>query len=280
MGDYILGVGQKGSERLQRLDDILGPYSRRFLLDAGLAQGIKVIEFGCGTGNMTKWIAEQIGPAGSIVAVDSSEEQVNIARDRCAKLGKNRIEFIVSSAEALVLPDDSFDLAYARLFLMHLREPKQILKKMHEILRSKGILITEEPNAKSLFTYSSGTIFERINEVLLKMGEKLGLDFEIGDKLFGFHRELSRQIIKSHFIMPVIPIPDAKEFIGIAAKEGLKTAINLKVISRNEADSLLNELLSLPDNPCGYYGWTRHAQVASIKSLSHEGINRGDNFES
>ena len=73
MGDYILEVGQKGVDRLHRLDDILGPYSRRFLLDAGLAQGMKVIEFGCGTGNMTKWIAEQIGPDGRIVAVDSSE---------------------------------------------------------------------------------------------------------------------------------------------------------------------------------------------------------------
>ena len=111
------------------------------------------------------------------------------------------------------------------------------------------------------------------------MGEKLGLDFEIGDKLFGFHRELGCLIVKSHFIMPVISIPDAKEFIGIAAKEGMKTAINLKVIEQHEADTLLNELSNLPDNPCGYYGWNRQAQVASIKLASPEGINRGNYFE-
>jgi len=140
-------------------------------------------------------------------------------------------------------------------------------------LRSNGILITEEPNVKSLFTYSSGTIFERINDVLQKMGEKLGLDFEIGDKLFGFHREIGCQIVKSHFIMPIISIPDAKEFVSIAAKEGMKTAINLRVILQHEADALLHELFSLTDNPCGYYGWTRHAQVASIKLLSHDGMN-------
>jgi len=268
MGDYILGVGQRGANILHRLGDILGSYSRQFLLDVGLTSGMEVIEFGCGTGNITTWIAEQIGPSGRIVAVDSSEEQVNIARARCAKLGQNRVEFIVSSAEALSLPDDSFDLAYARLLLMHLQNPKRILKKMYELLRSNGILITEEPNAKSLFTYSSGTIFERINDVLLEMGEKLGLDFEIGDKLFGFHRGLGCRIVKSHFIMPIISIPEAKEFVSIAVKEGMKTAINLKVIPQQEADALLYELFSLPDNPCGYYGWTRHAQVASIKLLS------------
>jgi len=73
--------------------------------------------------------------------------------------------------------------------------------------------------------------------------------------------------------MPIISIPDAKEFVSIAAKEGMKTAINLKVIPQYEADALLHELFSLPDNPCAYYGWTRHAQAASIKLLSHDGMN-------
>jgi len=266
MSDYTLKVGNEGAKRLGLVDEILGPYSRQFLLDAGLKAGMKVLELGCGTGNTTSWIADRVGVNGRITAVDASEKQIEYAKSKCKESGLANVEFIVAAAESLILPSESFDFAYSRLLLMHLKEPVQAIKKMFELVRKGGIVANEEPNARSLFTYGTSSIFKRFNDVLLKMGEKTGADFEIGDKLYDIHRQLNAQPVKAHFIMPIRTITEAKELVMMASKESLQAALRFKIITEDESIGLLKELEETPDTGSGYYAWTRFAQVASMKS--------------
>ena len=39
-----------------------------------------VIDIGCGTGLMTKWLAEQVGETGHIIAIDNRENQLELAK--------------------------------------------------------------------------------------------------------------------------------------------------------------------------------------------------------
>ena len=48
----------------------------------------KELEVGRGTGSMTTWLAEQVGVNGQVIAVDASEEQLEIARKAAEKSGK------------------------------------------------------------------------------------------------------------------------------------------------------------------------------------------------
>ena len=48
-----------------------------------------VLAVGCGTGNMTKWIAKQVGDNGNVTAVDISHEQVKIAEQNYTTGTKN-----------------------------------------------------------------------------------------------------------------------------------------------------------------------------------------------
>lgn len=52
---YVLGFGEQGQERLAILNELFESTSRDLLLKAGLTQGKKILEIGCGTGNMTSW---------------------------------------------------------------------------------------------------------------------------------------------------------------------------------------------------------------------------------
>ena len=265
MTDYTLKVGNEGAKRLNLVEEILGPYSRQFLLDAGLKKGMTVLELGCGTGNTTVWLADQVGSNGHVVAVDASEKQIDYAKSICQSSGLNNVEFKIATAENLILPSNSFDLAYSRLLLMHLKDPVSVIKKMFDLVKNGGIVANEEPTTRALFTYGTSSIFERFNNVLLKMGEKIGMDSEIGDKLFDIHRSLNGQPVKAHFVMPMRTITEAKELVMMASKEALQFALNFKVITEEESESMLKELKETPDNGSGYYAWTRYAQVASMK---------------
>ena len=58
---YILQSGEKGAERLATVQNLYGKESQFFLQKSGLKKGMTVIDIGCGTGLMTKWLAEQVG---------------------------------------------------------------------------------------------------------------------------------------------------------------------------------------------------------------------------
>jgi tRNA A58 N-methylase Trm61 len=60
---YILTTGAQDVERLRLLNLVYGPASHAVLRQAGLAEGLRVAEMGCGTGNVTCWIARQVGHA-------------------------------------------------------------------------------------------------------------------------------------------------------------------------------------------------------------------------
>ena len=117
--------------------------SRNLLLQAGLTKGNHVLEVGCGTGEMTCWIAEQVGNAGRVYAVDISIEQIEITKQQAKISGVNNITFINSSVFDLCgLPP--FDFIYSRFIIMHLHEPYVALQTMLRFLKRGGHIICEE----------------------------------------------------------------------------------------------------------------------------------------
>ncbi len=156
MNDYSFGVGREGAERLDLVNNIFGPHSRRFLVNAGLREGISVLEVGCGSGNMTAFLAERVGPAGRVVAADASPKQIEIARERCSQAGHHNVTFVCEQAEGLDLPGQRFDLACCRLVLMHLLEPRPVVARIAGLLvpggdaRLRGTNHQYAPHAASL----------------------------------------------------------------------------------------------------------------------------------
>src|SRR5215472_13163917 len=77
---YILSTGAQDVERLRLLNQVYGPASRAVLRLAGLAEGLRVAEIGCGTGNVTCWIARQVGQRGAVIGIDKNQPQIEQAR--------------------------------------------------------------------------------------------------------------------------------------------------------------------------------------------------------
>ena len=93
---YLLSVGTKGKERLDILNELFSETSHRLLLKAGLSKNQTILEIGCGTGEMTCWLAEQIGENGRVYAVDISAEQIDIAKKNAMKKNLHFINFFIN----------------------------------------------------------------------------------------------------------------------------------------------------------------------------------------
>jgi ubiquinone/menaquinone biosynthesis C-methylase UbiE len=70
--------------------------------------GKRVLEVGCGTGRMTRWLAAR---AASVYAFDPNADSVADARAAMAAEHRDRVRFAVHDAQALDLPRRRFDLA-------------------------------------------------------------------------------------------------------------------------------------------------------------------------
>ena len=102
---YVLATGAAAVRRLHVLHDIYSPAGRRVLLQAGLKQGMKVADFGCGVGVVTRMLAQMIGPAGHVTGIDVDAAQLERASDLCAQNGLANTSFVEASAYDTGLPE-------------------------------------------------------------------------------------------------------------------------------------------------------------------------------
>ena len=266
MNDYSFGVGREGAERLDLVNDVFGPHSRRFLMNAGLREGISVLEVGCGSGNMTAFLAEQVGPAGRVVAVDASPQQIEIAGELCSNAGHRNVTFVCARAEALDLPGQRFDLACCRLVLMHLREPGPVVARMAGLLVAGGTLACEEPTTSTLHTLPRCEVFHRVNDLFLRAGKMAGIDLDVGDRLFPMIVEAGLRPTVAHFVQPMVPIRVAKALVLAGVREGLPAALRAGIVTREAADETLREIADLHEANTFYYAVPRYAQVAGTRA--------------
>lgn len=121
--------------------------TRRYLAEAGVGPGQRVLEIGCGGGEVTEALAELVGPTGAVVAIDRHQGALAQARERLA--GHTQVEFVCADAAGELAGLDHleagiFDVLAGRRVLMYLREPAAVLGRLGRWLRSGGLVVFEE----------------------------------------------------------------------------------------------------------------------------------------
>jgi SAM-dependent methyltransferase len=104
------------------------------------APGERVLDVATGSGVVAIEAARAVGPGGSVVATDLAPAWGPILAERTAAAGVDNVEFRVMGAEALALPDGSFDVALCQFGLMFVPDPVGALREMRRVLRPGGRL--------------------------------------------------------------------------------------------------------------------------------------------
>ena len=102
--------------------------------------GQRVLELAAGPGETGFAAAQRIGPDGSLICTDQSDEMVAVARRRAAELGLENVEFMVLDAQKLGLESDCVDAVVCRWGYMLMAEPHAALRHTWRVLRPGGRL--------------------------------------------------------------------------------------------------------------------------------------------
>jgi ubiquinone/menaquinone biosynthesis C-methylase UbiE len=152
--DYVLGHTSVEQQRLIRQARVLAPLTERFLRDAGISSGMRVLDIGCGMGDVTLIAAQLVGSAGHVTSIDLDQASIETAQRRAAAFGLENTSFSRADIAAYA-PLDPFDAIVGRLVLLFVRDPMPIIKRLCGMLRSGGILALQEPTWKLGLAYSA-----------------------------------------------------------------------------------------------------------------------------
>jgi SAM-dependent methyltransferase len=127
----------RANRRLALLEQYLDPMTKRRMRALGVGQGSQCLEVGAGGGSIARWLSEQVGPTGKVLATD-----INIAL--LDSLGLSNVEVKQHDITKDSVPDSTFDFVHARWLLHHLPDPQLAVRRMIDALRPGGWLLLEE----------------------------------------------------------------------------------------------------------------------------------------
>src|SRR5262249_18215149 len=121
MGEHQYVLSQAADvperERLALLERNLDALSKRRLAGLGIQPGWRCLEVGAGHGSIVRWLAEQVGPQGRVVATDINPRFLT-------EIELANVEVRRHDIRTDPLEPGTYDLAHCRLVLTHMPEPQ------------------------------------------------------------------------------------------------------------------------------------------------------------
>lgn len=105
---------------------------------AGLRDGMRILELGCGWGSLSLWMARNY-PAARIVAVSNSSTQREWIERRAARLGVSNLEIVTADINDFA-PSGRFDRVVSVEMFEHVRNHEELFRRIGGWLEADGQL--------------------------------------------------------------------------------------------------------------------------------------------
>lgn len=206
------------------------PLAEDLVEAADIRSGDKILDVACGTGIVARLAAQKTGPEGSVSGLDANAGMLAVARSTPS--GENQpIEWYEAGAEAIPLPDDTFDLVFCQLGLQFMEDKVVALKEMRRVLKPGGRILFNLPGPVA-------PVFEIVAGAMKR---------HIGDQAAGF-------------VMHVFSLHDTGQIEGLMREAGFG---DLKV-------SAESKLLKLPGGGAFLWQYVYGTPLSAIVSEAGE----------
>jgi ubiquinone/menaquinone biosynthesis C-methylase UbiE len=193
---YSLGHSERERQRLKRQALLYESATLHVFRRAGIAPGMRVLDIGCGVGDVSFVARQLVGEAGAVMGIDRGPEAIGEARERAHAAGLTNVHFEVNDCNSFP-HEEKFDALVGRLVLMYQREPENTLRSLSGLLRSGGrVAFLEYDMGLAPVSYPPNELFEQTCNVVRSTFAKTGGRLRMGAELY------------STFIAAGLPAPE------------------------------------------------------------------------
>lgn len=146
------------------LEAWLGEATELMLDMAGVTTGSRVLDVAAGAGGQTLVAARRVGPTGSVLATDISENILRYAESEARAAGLANVATRTMDGEALDVDPESFDAVISRVGLIYFPDQQAALAGIRRALRpggKVGAIVYSTPDRNQFFSIPVGIIRRR-----------------------------------------------------------------------------------------------------------------------
>lgn len=185
---YVLGHTGAELQRLVTQARFYGDLTEDILRRAGLALGMRVLDLGCGVGDVSFLAASLVGPTGSVVGVDRSPDAIVRARERAAAADLYNVDFLQAELITLELAE-KFDAIIGRFVLLYLADPAATLRQLTRMVRPGGIVALQEMDMSTARSMPEVPAYRACVHWIGETFRRGGVELDMGSRLFSIFRD-------------------------------------------------------------------------------------------
>lgn len=228
---YALDRSSAETQRLRLQAEIYAPHSAHLLALAGIAPGMRVLDVGCGAGDVSIQLARLVGPEGAVIGVDVDPVVLEVARARVAGAGLTNVSFIEARLPDVPL-DEPVDAMIGRLILIHLKEPAATIRTLARLVRSGGIVSFQEFNISRCRAVPAGPIWAKGIRLIIDALRVAGANPDSGEQVCSIMRDAGLSVLgaategpagSADSVMPAYAAETLRSMLPVVTAHGLAT---------------------------------------------------------
>lgn len=177
---------------------------------AGLRQGMRVADVGCGSGKATSVLGGQVLPGGEIVGIDGSRERIEYASRH---FGTKNCRFVCRDLQDPLDDLGPFDFVWVRFLLEYFRRDSfRIVQHLSSLVKPGGILCLIDLDYNCLSHFGISARLEKaVNDLIRFLQEEADFDPYVGRKLYSYLYDLGFEQIDVRMSAHHLIFGEAKE---------------------------------------------------------------------
>jgi ubiquinone/menaquinone biosynthesis C-methylase UbiE len=138
-----MGHDDRERRRLALQASILNPFTEHLLRRAGISAGMRVLDIGCGVGDVSLLAARIVGGRGQVTSLDFDRQALKTLKERASTEMLSNIECVEGNVHDWG-SGHRFDAVIGRHILIHSKNPMEVLQQSTRMLQPRGLAVFHE----------------------------------------------------------------------------------------------------------------------------------------